>query len=197
MEQQHVGIRNVLDVKQFDFRVGFGIKILVHIHENVLDANLLAIADRPDAIELQTLDDSTFEDENCRSTRSTNEIDTVGIQLGNGLGEDGVMITIQQADAVGADESGTILLTNIEDFLFENGTLMRFFAEPRRYNNERARMLLLGHQLYVVGTVLRRHHEDSQIRRGQFTGIMEHFNALHLVLLGIHDTQRALIAAAQ
>ena len=40
MEQQHVGIRNVLDVKQFDFRVGFGIKILVHIHENVLDATI-------------------------------------------------------------------------------------------------------------------------------------------------------------
>ena len=70
MEQQLVGIRDVLDIEQLDLRVGLRIEVLVHILQHVLDTDLLAVADRPHAVELKALDDGTLEDEDGRSTRA-------------------------------------------------------------------------------------------------------------------------------
>ena len=58
--------------------------MLVHIHEYILDANLLAVANAPDRIELETLDDGTLEDEDRRGTRTTDEVDALRIELGDG-----------------------------------------------------------------------------------------------------------------
>ena len=44
--------------------------MLVHILQHVLDADLFAIADRPDAVELQSFADRTLEDEHRRCTRA-------------------------------------------------------------------------------------------------------------------------------
>ena len=44
--------------------------MLVHILQHVLDADLLAIADRPYAVELQSFADRTLEDEHRRCTRA-------------------------------------------------------------------------------------------------------------------------------
>ena len=74
MEQQFVGVGDILDIEQFHLRVVLGIEMLVHILQHVFDADLLTIADTPHAIELQSLDDGTLQDKHGCSTRATDEI---------------------------------------------------------------------------------------------------------------------------
>ena len=52
MEEQFVGIGDILHIQQFDGRVGVGIEVFVHILQHILDANLLTVADRPHRVEL-------------------------------------------------------------------------------------------------------------------------------------------------
>ena len=55
--------------------------MIVHVLQHILDADLLAVTDAPDAVELQSLDDSTFENEHRRGTRAGNEINAQRIQM--------------------------------------------------------------------------------------------------------------------
>ena len=100
VEQQFVGVRDILYVKQFHLRVGFGVKVLVHVLQHVLYANLLAVAYRPHAVELQPLDDGTLEDEHCRGTGAADEVDALRVQVRDGEREDAMVTAVQQADAV-------------------------------------------------------------------------------------------------
>ena len=52
MKQQLVGIGDVLDIEEFYARVTFSVKVIVHVLQHVLNANLLAVAYRPYAVEL-------------------------------------------------------------------------------------------------------------------------------------------------
>ena len=101
----------------------------------------------------------------------------------------------EQSDAVGADECTVILLARIQNALFQFGTRLGLFAKTCRDDDESLGLLLFGHQFHVVRTVFGSHHEDGQFRRGQFLGIVESLDALHLVLLGIHDAQRSFITS--
>ena len=103
----------------------------------------------------------------------------------------------QQTDTVGADERTTIFFARVKDALFQFGTRLGLFAKAGRDDDERTRTLLFGHQFHVVWTVLGSHHQDGQFRRRQFLGIVESFDALYLVLLGIDDAQRSLVTALQ
>jgi hypothetical protein len=58
-------------------------------------------------------------------------------------------------------------------------------------------MLFGCQKLYVVRTILGSNDEDGQVRRRQFAGVVKCLDALHLVLLGVHDTKRTTIAAAK
>jgi hypothetical protein len=52
MKEKLVGIGNILNIEEFDVGVCFWIEMLVHILQNIFNANLFAIANRPNAIEL-------------------------------------------------------------------------------------------------------------------------------------------------
>ena len=74
MEQELVGVGDVLDIKELDAGVVLGIEVLVHILEHVLDADLLAVADTPDRVELQTLLDGRLQDEDGRGARTADKV---------------------------------------------------------------------------------------------------------------------------
>ena len=44
MEEQFVGIGDILHIQQFYRRIGIWIEILIHILQHILNTNLLAIA---------------------------------------------------------------------------------------------------------------------------------------------------------
>ena len=69
--------------------------MLVHILKHIFDTNLLTIADAPYRIELQAFSDSTLKDEYSRGTRAADEVDTLRVQVGDGKGEDTVVMTVQ------------------------------------------------------------------------------------------------------
>ena len=79
--------------------------------------------------------------------------------------------------------------------MFEFGTCLRLLAETGRDDDEGTRLLLLGQQFHIVRAKPRCHHEDGQISRGQFTGIVKGLDALHFIFFGIHDAQGTLITA--
>ena len=54
MEKQFIRIGNILDVKQFDMRIPFGIELLIHILQHIFNTYLLTVTDTPDRIESQT-----------------------------------------------------------------------------------------------------------------------------------------------
>ena len=141
MIEQFVRIGNVLDIEQFDVRVTLRIEVLVHILQCILDTNLLAVADAPDGIERQALDDRRFEDEHRRGTTARNKVRALGIELGNRLGKHTVIPCVHHSDAVRSDERTTILLASVEDVLLALGTFGGLFAETCRDDDEGAHLL--------------------------------------------------------
>ena len=104
--------------------------------------------------------------------------------------------TGEQADAVGTNERTAVLLADVEDLLFQQGTLVGLFAEACRYNNERAHELFLGQIVYIVGAEACCHDEYGEVGGRQFLDIVEGAYALHFVLFRVDDAQRALVVAA-
>ena len=126
--------------------------MFVHVLQHVLDTNLLAVTDGPDAVELQTLNDGTLEDEYRRGAGARDEIDTLGIERGDGFGEYRMVVAGKQSDAVGADERGTILFAGIEDALFHDSTRLGLFTETRRDDDERPCALVACQQFDSIWT---------------------------------------------
>jgi hypothetical protein len=84
MEKQLVRIADILDIEQFDFRIGLGVEVLVHILQDILDANLLTVAYRPHTVELQSLDDGTLQDKDRCGAAAADEIGSLGVEVWNG-----------------------------------------------------------------------------------------------------------------
>ena len=118
MEEQFVGIRDILDIKQFDLGIGLRIEVIVHILQHVLDTDLFAIADAPHAIELQAFDDSTLQDKDCRCSRATDEIHSHRIEVWDRECEHTMMVAVQQSDTVRTDQGCPIFLASVENTLF-------------------------------------------------------------------------------
>ena len=129
MKQQFVGVGYILDIEQFYLRIGLGIKSLVHILQHVLDTNLLTITYAPNAVELQTLDDSTLENEHCCGTRTRDEIHALRVKIRYGQRKDAMVIAGEQSDAVGAYECCAKLLARIKYALFELSTSLSLLAK--------------------------------------------------------------------
>ena len=129
MEQQFVGVGDVLDIEQFHLRVVLGIEMLVHILQHVFDADLLAVADTPHAVELQSLDDGTLQDEHGCGTRAADEIGALWTQVRNRQREDAVVVAVQQTDAVRTYQGCPVAFAGVEDTLFEGGALLRLLTE--------------------------------------------------------------------
>ena len=171
--------------------------MLVHILKHVLDTNLFAIADAPYRIELQAFGDSTLKDEYSRGTRAADEVGSLRIKVRYGQCEDTVMLAVQQSDTVGTDEGSTILLTGVEDALFEDSPLRCLLAKTCRDDDEGTDAFLCTEIVDVVRTILRCHHEDGEVGLWDVLHIVEDGEALYLVFLWVDDTQFALIVAAE
>ena len=178
-------------------RISIGIEVLIHILQHVLDAYLLTITDRPNAVELQTFYDGTLENEYRCCARPTDKVYALGIQGRNGFGEHRVMVASQESDTVGTNECSTILSTSVDDALFHRGTFLRLFAKACRDDDESLCAFLLRQQFDVIGAQLGWNDKDGQFGWRQFAGVVKHLDALHLVLLGVHHTQGSSIASLQ
>ena len=124
MIQQLIGVGNVFNIQQLHQRVALSIEVFIHIFQHRLDTILLTITDRPDAIELQTLAHSTLKDKHRRGTRARDKVNTLRIEVGDRTGKDGVMPAREQSDTVRTYQRTAILVTDIQDTLFEQSTLV-------------------------------------------------------------------------
>ena len=108
-----------------------------------------------------------------------------------------MMPAIEQSDAVRTDERTAVLLANVENLLFEFGSLVGFLAKTGRYNNERANIFLFREIFDILRTEFRRHDENGQIGRRKFLRVVKNLDALNLFFLRIDDVQFAVVAATQ
>ena len=196
VEKQFVGVGNILDVEQLHQRVALGVEVLVHIFQNGFNANLLAVAHAPDRVERQTLRDGALQNEHGGGAAARDEVDALGVELRDWLGEDGVVPTREQADAVGADEGTAVFLACVQNLLLQQGALVGLLAEAGGNDDEGAHLLLSGQILHVLRTILRGHHEDGQVGGRQLLGVVEGLDALHLVFLRVDDAQYAFVSSA-
>ena len=68
MIEQFVRVGDIFDIEQFDVRVAFGIEVLVHVLQGILDTDLLAVAYAPNRTERKTFADRRLKDEDSRGT---------------------------------------------------------------------------------------------------------------------------------
>ena len=197
MEEQLIGIADILDIEQFDLRIRLGVEVLVHILQHILDADLFAVADTPDTIELQPLDDRTLQNEYCCGTRAADKVGTLGIEIWNGQGEHAMVVAIQETDAVRTDEGSPILFAGVEDALFEFGSRLRLLAETGRDNDEGACLFLLCQEFHVVGTETGSHDQNCQVGGRQVMGIVEGLDTLHFIFLGVYNAQGSIVSSTQ
>ena len=108
-----------------------------------------------------------------------------------------MVVAVHQANTVGAYECRTVLLAGVEYALLQHGARLGLLAEARRYNNERAGLLVACQQLHVVGTELGSHHQHGHIRRWQFACIVESLDSLHFLFFGVDDAQGSAVTATQ
>ena len=179
MKKQLVGVGDVFDIEQLDLRVGLGIEVLVHILQHILDAYLLTVAYRPHAVELEAFDDGTLENKHRRGTGTRDEVDTLRIEVGDGQGEDAVVVAVQQSDAVGSYQGCPVLFTRVEDTLFEGGTRLGLFSESGRDDDEGTYPFLLAEIVHIVGAELRCHHQYGQLCLGDILHVVKRLDALY------------------
>ena len=197
MEEQLVGVADVLDIEQFYVRIGLGVEVLVHVLQHILDAYLLSVAYTPDTVELQALDDGTLQNENGCSTRAADKVNALGVERRNGFGEYRMVVACEQSYTVGPYECCPILFAGVQDALFQQGTCLCLLAKSGRDDDERLGTLFARQQIYGIRAQFGRHHQDGQLGGGKLASIVKHPDALHLVFLGIYHTQGALIATLQ
>ena len=158
MVQEFIGVGYILDIEQFNLRIGLGIEVIVHILQHVLDTNLFAITNAPYAVELQPLDDSTLENEHCCGTRTRDEIHALRVKIRYGQSKHTMVIAGEQSDAVGAYECSPELLARIQYALFEQGTSLRraFLKAPLSYSRISSRFSEA--RLHPIKKIVRAHH---------------------------------------
>ena len=196
MKQQFVGVVDVFDVEKFDVRVALGVKVLVHVLQYVLYADLLSVARTPHGVERQPLDYGRLEYEHGRGAASAYEVNALFVQCGDGFCEDAVVPCVHQSDAVGADESRPVLFACCQYALFKLGSGLGFLAKSGRDYYESLDAFLGGKHFNVVRAHRRGYYEHGQVGRRQLVYVVEHFDALHLVFLGVDYSQRAFVASA-
>ena len=195
VEEQLVRIGDVLNIEELHERVALLVEVLVHILQHVLNAYLLAVADAPDTVELETFDDGALQNEDGRGAGAADEVHALGGEARDGLGEDAVVPACEQTDAVGAYEGAAVVLAGVQDALLQLCTLGGLLAEACGDDNEGADVLLACEEFYVVGTKTCGDNEDGQVRGRQLADIVEGFEALHLILFGVDDAQGSLEVA--
>ena len=195
MLEQALGVRDVLDIEQLDLGVALRVKVFIHVFQHVLDTDLLAVTDRPHTVELQTLAHTRVDDEHGGSARAADEVGSLGAQCGDGQREHAVVVGGQQADTVGTDERGAVLLAGVQDVLLEQGTLVGLLAKAGADDDERTHALVLGQVIHILGAVLGCHNQDGQVGVGQVLHVMMGLDALHHVLLGVENVEVTLKTA--
>ena len=81
--------------------------------------------------------------------------------------------------------------------MFEDSTFVGLLAEACRQDDEGTHLLLGSQVFYILRTIFGRHNDDGQVGGRQLLDIMESLDALHLVFLGIDDTQRTFEPTAE
>ena len=119
------------------------------------------------------------------------------MQLGNRLREDAMMVAIEQSDAVRTYQCSPILLACVENALFHLSPRLGLFAKACRDDDKGTGFFVTCQQFHRVRAQLGRNDQDGQFGGRQFTGIMKHLDALHLVFFRIDNAKRAFIATLQ
>ena len=104
---------------------------------------------------------------------------------------------VEQADAVGTNQRGTILFAGVEDVFLQGGSGGGLLAKTGCDDDEGLHAFLRGEHSHCVGAELGGYHHHGQIGRRNLLHVVEHFHALHLVFLGVDAAQHTFVAAIQ
>ena len=88
------------------------------------------------------------------------------MELRDGLAEDAVVPRVHVADAVGADERGTVAVDGLQDTVLEQRPLVRLLAEAGGEDDEGAHVLLGRQRLHRVGAQRGGDGQDGQVGIG-------------------------------
>ena len=124
--------------------------MLVHILQHILDANLFPVTDGPNAVELESLDDGTLQNEDSSGAGAADKIDPLRMQLGNRLREDAMMVAIEQSDAVRTYQCSPILLARVENALFHLSPCLGLFAKACRDDDKGTCLFVTCQQFHRV-----------------------------------------------
>ena len=176
-------------------RVFFLVKVFVHILQHVFHTNLFGVSHRPYGVELQSLGHGTLKDEYRRGTRTGNKVNTLWMQLWNGLAKNTVMPCVHVADAIGADERRAITVHRFQNTVFEHCTLVRLLTEAGRKNDKRPHLLLGCQHFHDIGTHRCRNSQNGQVGFGNVLHIGISLHALYFLFFRIDSTQFTGISA--
>ena len=189
MEQQTVRVTDTFNIEQFYFRIFICLEILVHILQHIFHTYLLGIPHRPDRIKLQTFCYGTFQNENSSRTGAGYQIDSLRMQLRNGLTEHTMMPGIHQSDAVRPYQGSTVLIYRFQNTVFQQSALMCLFTESGGENDKRPYLLLSCKHFHGIRTHLCGNSEYRKFRIGNVLHISISCYTLYFCLFRIHGTK--------
>ena len=195
--EQLVRVSNLFDIKHLDRRVQHGVEVLIHILEYLLDAYLLGVAHGPYRRETQSLRQGRLNDEQRRPAGAGDEIDSLGVELGNGLGKDAVVACVHHADAVRADERGAVVRAGVQHLPLEGAAFGCFLAKTGRDDDEGADALVARQDLDGLGARLAGDGDDGELRRRDVAYRGVRADALDVGLVPVDDAQLAGVFPVQ
>ena len=195
--EEALRVANLLHVEHDDAAGGLGVESLVEMFQNVLDADLSAVADSPDAVEGQTVGDAVLFDEDSGSARAGDEVNTVRVESGDRSVEAAGIVGVEEAGAVGADEGAADGLDAFDDVLLDGSTFGVLLGEACADDDEALGALLLGEDIDSLGAELSGDAEDGAINLGEVVNLSIAFHALHFGLFGVHGIDLAFEVAVE
>ena len=195
--EETLGVANLFHIEHDDAAGGLGVESLVEMFQNVLDADLSAVADSPDAVEGQTVGDAVLFDEDSGSARAGDEVNTVRVESGDRSVEAAGIVGVEEAGAVGADEGAADGLDAFDDVLLDGSTFGVLLGEACADDDEALGALLLGEDIDSLGAELSGDAEDGAINLGEVVNLSIAFHALHFGLFGVHGIDLAFEIAVE
>ena len=163
--------------------------------EDILDTQLGAVANCPNAVEFKAVAHAVLFDEHSCGARAGDEVDTLGVERRNRSIEAASVVDVEEAGAVGADKRAADAVDSVDNVFLDGGAFSVFLREAGADDDEAFAAFFLGQDIDCLGAEFGGDAEDGAVDLRKVLDLGVALNALNFGLFGVDGVDVALEGA--